>query len=237
MHMKSRPELGLGSVASLYYDGYAAGANEPIGMSIDGPYPGGSRAYQAEKDAIQAAIEGGADRIAIGNGFAFVVDRGHKDDYIPVDEFTDYHSRGEVPVAAPGHKHFGHDIDHAPDYKDLYRRRGFAVVVRAAATHARGDGALCAEFAGAIDSFSNERKALIRGGATRDETGPRSARFHLGRLIALAHPEGGAQVSPGGSLHKALHNQVGLGYFLDFDAPLPEETYYASGYGLRDSMF
>ncbi|HTE22249.1 MAG TPA: hypothetical protein VK674_04385 [Candidatus Limnocylindria bacterium] len=181
----------------------------------ENPFPGGRRAYLDAKNTISGVIESGVDRVPMDNGFALVVDRRPLDDednFIPSDEFTAYFSRGEVPVAEPGHGQFYHDIDHAPSYREMFKVRRFAELVRTAATNAKGDPALNQGFTGAIDGFGNHHNALMNEPMQQDVTTlTMSARFHLGQLIELAHPEWQDEVST--QQIGELFSQLGLAYY------------------------
>lgn len=98
----------------------------------------------------------------IGNGFRFVIDTSHPLDPIPADEYTAYFSRGEVPLAAVGHKEHEHDMGHGPNYQTLFGITSFAECVRTAATNAL-DQNLCDIFTRGMDGLGDNMRNLESG--------------------------------------------------------------------------
>lgn len=130
----------------------------------------------------------------LANGFAFVIDRrpkGHEDEYISGIDYTTYFSNRQIPIAAPGHRLYEHDLGHISSYQTMFANEMFADVVQKAAANALESKETIEQFTKAIDnlgdSMRNLENAQFYGTIDNPYTGPvLNANRQLFRLIKLS---------------------------------------------------
>jgi hypothetical protein len=145
----------------------------------------------------------------MANGFKFVTDRRPEDvlvrtralkeqdpsswsmDYyngqkIPAQEYTEYFSRREIPIADEGHFTRDHDLGHVRSYIKMFEDELLADTVATAATNQVGDLEGSKKFAAAMDHLGDNIRNLFEGhGHGHDVI---SAGKRLSSLVDLAHP-------------------------------------------------
>jgi hypothetical protein len=135
---------------------------EPDGKPIDDEYymatigsrpPHPYEVEQQHKRNIESGNVPGA-----GNGYFFAIDHrpeGQEDDYIHATEYTAYFAVRKIPIAAPDHKLFQHDLGHIASYQRLFSNEAVADLVQTAAQKSLSEEAFCHMFTDAMDGLGD----------------------------------------------------------------------------------
>lgn len=163
---------------------------------------------------------------ALGNGFAFVVDRrpsGQEDSLIPSDEYTAYFAQRQVPLADTDHTGHDHDRGHVPSYIRIFAAPTAAEIIATSAQHSVGDERLCRVFTGAVDKLGDaignmmDCRGDIAGLPRKNKPDIMAAAAHAYTLVSIADPAQSA------SEHQA--SVATILNELEVINPLDEQTY------------